>query len=180
MKKALLTTALTTALLSSTVSFAETVAEPSVFAKDFVINVQKEPIIIIDPPIEVFDMNADMFEASLNEDPMNGVMIGDLVVETTAQSCNASITTENNFMLMGSVNSDGTTDSLGSYAVHYLPMSANGMMTGEEVTFNTNTTDSQIVSCYSASLTLTALEVNAEAPGGIYNDIIHVVVEPEA
>jgi hypothetical protein len=176
MKKALLTTALTTVLFSSTIAYAESSMDtsPAYYAKDFSINVHKDPVIIIDPPMEIVDMSAEDFEGSLNANPMNGVMLGDMAIETTAQNCMANITSANNFTL---VNMDSNAE-LGTYSVHYIP---SNNTTGQVFTFNSATRDSEImVSCDAAYLTLTAMDIVADAPDGIYNDTVRVVVEPEA
>lgn len=183
MKKALLTTILSGILMASaTIALAEsnvqppeeqTISHPSVFAKDFVINVHKDPVIIIDPPMEMVDMSAEEFEGSLNADAMNGVMLGNMAIETTAQNCMANISSAHDFTL---VNSDGSSE-LGTYAVHYMPDST----AGQVFTFNSSTRDSEVmVPCDAASLTLTATEIFADAPIGVYSDTVHVVVEPEA
>lgn len=179
MKTPLLTAAFATMLTASFAATAESTVEPPIFAKDFVINVQKDPVIIIDPPIEMVEMNAEMFEGSLNADPMNGVIMGDMYIDTTAPTCMASVTTDHNFSLVGPAG----TENLGSYDVHYIvgDMNADGtMMSGEVFTFGKTSEATHNVSCNMAKLTLTATEYNENAPEAMYMDTVRVVVEPEA
>lgn len=178
MKTPLLTAAFATMLTASFAATAESPVEQPVFAKDFVINVQKDPIIIVDPPIEMVEMSAEMFEHSLNADPMNGVPMGDMHIDTTANTCMASITTDHDFSL---VNPDGSA-VLGHYDVHYIvgDMSADGTtMPGDVFTFGKMTDNTHNVSCNMATLKLTATEYNENAPEALYMDTVRVMVEPE-
>lgn len=191
MKKSLLSLAVVAALISPFAN-AEVPVEPmDMVQKDFRINVKKDPIIIIDPPsMENVDLSFDSLARA--HESQKPVYFGTMEVHSTAPSCSVHVMTENGFQLLSNplsdMNGNGTVEPafLANYEVVYSPADyqtqvESGVNTiGGEMRFNMNMQEAQQASCHPAELFLAPMEVNHEAPDGVYSDVIRIKVEAEA
>lgn len=184
-------------IISSAVTLLATTAQavavdentmPSSFAKDFVVTVEKTPSVIVDPPAAE-NVNIDIEELislTPNPDDPTGtpgtgypvpvVTLGEMAIETTATSCQATITTENHFQLKG-MNTGAT---LAWYDIHYKAVEDGNYPAGSHSIFGANSATTQPVSCGAAIVDFAVQNVDNSVPEDNYDDVIRVVVTAES
>ena len=175
MKKLSLVVAVAT-ILSSSISFAATTTDPAatstadaqIFTKDFDLKVEKEPVVetkMLGKEHQKLDIEAMMKGNSEGK----AHDIGSMELSTTATSCTATITTDNDFRLQGQNNPNAT---LATYKIEYIA--------GEKVaTFYTNN-ETRDVGCSTADLKMAVTDMRKDAPADAYGDVIHVEVRAES
>jgi hypothetical protein len=186
LKKLIISSAITL-LASTTQAIAvDSNTMPTSFAKDFVINVEKTPMVIVDPPVTesvAIDIDELISLTPPSGDP-NGtpgtgspaVTLGEMIIETTASSCEATITTENNFELKGI----DTGATLAWYDIHYKAVEDGTYPYGTHSIFGANSATTQPVSCGAAMIDFAVLSVDNSVPEDNYDDVIRVVVVAES
>jgi hypothetical protein len=185
MKKLPLIIAITSTLITSAGFAIDSNNETSlydakIFTKAFEISVNKEPEIIVDPPErEIITLNVEKLEDIVNSN--ENINIGSMAIETTAQSCYASVTTMNNFKLQGEMLTiDGTGNTLASYGLHYIVQNKAEDTSIIDAYFSSNSDGEKSVGCNTADLKMNIYEYNSQAPVDAYNDVITVEVRAES
>lgn len=172
--------------LFSCLAQATTPAEPEIMTKDFVVTVEKEPVMSILLPTENVNLNWQaLIDAAMTSIPF--VSIGDMDITTTASTCTVSVETDNNFELIDSASNSRLSD----YSVAYMTTINDDGSTQRsastrdlalnttQLIFNKNTTLQQ-TTCNYATLGIAAENINNNAPDGNYGDVIHVIVQAES
>jgi hypothetical protein len=185
MKKLPLAIAITTLLTAST-SFAidssdtTSLYDAKIFNKSFEVSVRKESEIIIDPPeIESITLDTARLEDVANNN--DNIVIGSMVVATTATTCYASIRTANNFKLQGDIiTADGTRNTLANYGLHYMVRNNTAGTAVMDAQFSSNSDGERLVGCNTADLKMKVFNYNSQAPVDAYNDIITLEVRAES
>lgn len=167
------------AALSTSSAFAESPVDAQVFTKDFGISVQKQSEVVVElPSDEVVELTMeDILPTQDNEMPRP--FIGVMNLDTTATHCEATITTQNQFNLIGKY--QGT--HLANYMVEYSNANtagSNNPSIQPVALFGNGMPETQPVGCNPAELFMTALDVMPDAPSDAYEDVIHVTVRAES
>ena len=124
--------------------------DAKIFTKSFEVSVKKESEIIIDPPErEIITLDAEKLEEVVSNG--DDIGIGSMAVDTTATTCYATVKTTNNFKLQGeTIQSDGTRNTLASYALHYMVQNKTAGTTMMDATFSSNSDGEMPVGCNTA------------------------------
>jgi hypothetical protein len=184
LKKLLLSSAITLLATTTQAIAIDDSTSSATFAKDFVVNVEKTPTVIVDPPVTE-DISIDIDElislGDANNDPTTGspapsVTLGSMVIETTATNCQATITTQNHFQLKG-VDTGAT---LAWYDIHYKAVEDGNFPSGSHSIFGQNSARTQSVSCGAAIVDFAILDIDNSVPEDNYDDVISVVITAES
>jgi len=182
-------------LLAGTLQ-AETNTATGAVAKDFSLLVEKSSNIMVEPTItesvdiEIEELTSLLLPADNDSNsgdltppppPTGGtadpvVTIGEIAIETTANYCYASISTENNFELKGA----NTGATLAWYNINYKAIEDANYPAGSFNIFGANSAMTQPVSCGSAMLDFALLDVDNSVPEDNYDDVVRVVVTAES
>lgn len=168
------------AALSTSSALAEVApADVQIFTKDFGVSVQKQSEVVVElPSDEVVELSMD--DILPNADGVEPrALIGIMDVQTTATHCEATITTQNQFTLVGKYQNY----PLAHYKIEYMSGSAAGIddPTIQPITaFGMGMPETQPVGCNTAELFMTNLEIMDGAPSDAYEDVINVTVRAES
>lgn len=196
MKKLSLMVTMAAVLATSTsMSFAEETdaAGLQIFKKEITLLVQKDSELSadFDYPVddtnngaddnthEMVDIQIDDLMASPNSD--HRTFIGSMILNTTSDACEATITTSNGFTLKGVQ----LGEALAQYNIEYMadPVYLTGgtpTAIPSMVAFGENHPVTQPVNCSTANLHMAILNMNSNAPVDAYDDIITVEVRAES
>lgn len=171
--------------LSSLANAETPISDNVTFKKDFVVSVFKEPVIGVDiPEEEVVDIEVEEIitqDIFVSGDDPNGTVVtnapeipvGDMQINTSSNHCQATITTNNGFKLVGK--------EKGATLAEYELLYTSGTTTVEStITFGNNYAPTQIVECDTAALDMRVIRAFGSTPQDTYDDVIRLSIEAES